>query len=164
MIISRVVSMVFTARSVPMGGGVKIPPTTLRQNFRTGWAISTIFEAFDTKVYPTLDRNVWNMKPDIEHKWRRQNRRAHNSSYMREINQYIGISTAKTHIFGIWHSNKTIENVMWLDRKFKFQDGDHKTRSKNISARRPVSNEIPTATPMFQGSSIHMGLTTIGLL
>ena len=65
-------------------GSVK---NTFRHNFRKGWAINTIFEAFDTKYDPTLDRNVWNVKPDDENKWRRQTGSAYNLSYLREIKQ-----------------------------------------------------------------------------
>ena len=34
-----------------------------------------IFEVFDATNYPTLDRNVWNVKPEVENKWRRQNQK-----------------------------------------------------------------------------------------
>ena len=62
--------------------------------------------------------------------------------------------------FGIWQSQETIENAMRLNRQCKMQDDGHKTGMDDISAYRHVSNEIPTATHIFQGSSIHMALTT----
>ena len=63
--------------------------------------------------------------------------------------------------FGIWQAQATMENAMRLNRKCEIQDGGQKTGSDNITACRQVRNEISTATPMFQGSNIHMLLTKI---
>ena len=114
-------------------------------------------EDYDTKNYPTLDRIVRNMKLDAQNKWWRQNRML---SYMHEIKQNIlGLSTATPIFFGSGNLLRLL--IMLRDltgSSISIQDGGHKTGSDDISAYRHVSNKIPTATRMFQGSSIQMRL------
>ena len=59
--------MIFTARSVPMGGY----PQQLF-DVTSEWVEQS---KNVTNTYPSLDRNVWSSKPDVENKWRRQNRK-----------------------------------------------------------------------------------------
>ena len=63
-------------------------------------------------------------------------------------------------VSGVQHSNGTNNNTVWFNRKCEIQDGGHEIGNNDVSACRQVSNEIPLATPMFQGSSFHIGLTT----
>src|SRR5664279_3265413 len=64
-------------------------------------------------------------------------------------------------IFRVQHFNGTIGNIAGCNRKSEIQYGGRQTGSTHISASRIDRSEIPTATPIFSGSSSSMELLGI---
>ena len=66
-----VVPMIFTARSIPMKGGVKIPQRLFDITSERVERSTRFLTCLVQTNYPTWDRNDWNVKPEVENRWRR---------------------------------------------------------------------------------------------
>ena len=88
-------------------------------------------------------------------RWRQLN---FNCVFLHSKTRYRRNSNGYTHVLGVQHSNETCSDTMQTNRKWAIQDGGLKTSNACISASRLDINEIPTAMPMFAGSSFPMRL------
>ena len=82
-----------------------------------------------------------------------------NCVFLRSQTRYRRNSNGYTHVFGVQHSNGTSSDTVRPNRKWVIQDVSLKTSNACISVSRQDINEIPTAMPMFSGSSSPMRLT-----